>query len=153
MIYVNVAGTTAPETDLSSLEQAALETIRQSGIDQDSGIDADATIMLTGDEQLHEMNLKYLDIDSPTDVLSFPADYVDPDTNVQYLGDILISYERARAQAAAGGHAVEQELTLLVVHGMLHLLGYDHTEPKEKDKMWSAQARILKSLDCPLSPP
>jgi len=153
MIYVNVSDTTVPETGLSSLEQAALETVRQSGKDQDGGIDAEATILLTGDKQLREMNLKYLDNDAPTDVLSFPAGYVDPDTNVKYLGDILISYERAKAQAAAGGHAVEQELILLVVHGMLHLLGYDHAVPEEKGEMWAVQARILKSLGCPLSPP
>jgi probable rRNA maturation factor len=152
MIYVNVSDATAPDTDLASLEQAALETVRQSGKDQEGTIDADATILLTGDDQLHEMNLKYLDIDAPTDVLSFPAGYVDPDTNVKYLGDILISYERAKAQAADGGHAVEQELILLVVHGMLHLLGYDHGAPEEKDEMWAAQARILNSLGCPLSP-
>jgi probable rRNA maturation factor len=153
MINVNVSDATASDTDLASLEQAALETVRLSDKDQDGAINADATILLTGDEQLQEMNLKYLDIDAPTDVLSFPAGYIDPDTNVKYLGDILISYERAKAQSAAGGHAVEQELILLVVHGMLHLLGYDHGAPEEKDEMWAAQARILKSLGCPLSPP
>lgn len=153
MIYINVSETITPEIDLLTLEQAALETIRQSGSSLDGAIDAEATILLTGDEQLHEMNLKYLDIDAPTDVLSFPAGYIDPDTNAKYLGDILISYERAKSQAAAGGHGGEQELILLVTHGMLHLLGYDHATPEEKDDMWATQARILKILGCPLSPP
>lgn len=149
MIFVSVSDAIAPEVDLSILEQAAQETIRQAAADNGS----EATILLSGDEQLHELNLKYLGIDAPTDVLSFPADFVDPDTNVNYLGDILISYPRAQAQAAGGGHLVEQELSLLVVHGMLHLLGYDHAEPEEKEKMWAVQANVLDRLGCGLTPP
>ncbi len=153
MIFVDVSDSIATTVDLHLLERAAQETLRLAQPDEDSGSDAEATILLTGDEQLHELNLRYLDVDAPTDVLSFPAGYVDPDTSANYLGDILISYPRAQAQAAAVGHAVEEELRLLVVHGTLHLLGYDHAEPEEKTEMWAVQALVLKALGCPLSPP
>ncbi|HRQ31500.1 MAG TPA: rRNA maturation RNase YbeY, partial [Anaerolineales bacterium] len=85
-------------------------------------------------------------IDSPTDVLSFPASESDPDTGSPYLGDILISIPRAKAQAKIAGHALELEIQLLIVHGVLHLLGHDHAQPKEKAKMWKAQKEILESL-------
>ncbi len=152
MIYVSVSDAVETDMDLSILEQAALETIRRAAGD-DSLASAEATILLSGDKQLHELNRKYLDVDAPTDVLSFPADMVDPETNLKYLGDVLISLPRAQAQAAAGGHPVEQELRLLVVHGMLHLLGYDHAEPEDKEKMWAVQSDVLKLLGCPLAPP
>jgi probable rRNA maturation factor len=150
MIFVDVSESIAPTIDLHLLEQAAQETLRLAYPDHSDG---EATILLTGDEQIQELNLRYLDVDAPTDVLSFPAGYIDPDTNTNYLGDILISFPRAQAQAAAGGHAVEEELRLLVVHGMLHLLDYDHAEPEEKAEMWAVQSLVLKTLGCPLSPP
>ncbi len=108
--------------------------------------DADLTIVLTDDEQLQDLNREFRDIDAPTDVLSFPASESDPETGRRYLGDVLISVQRAEEQAAAGGHALEAELQLLVVHGVLHLLGHDHAEDKEKLRMWAAQAQILARL-------
>ena len=89
-------------------------------------------------------------IDAPTDVLSFPSDEIDPDTGFRYIGDIIISYPRAAEQANASGHAVTAELELLIVHAVLHLLGYDHADPVGKDKMWSSQASILTKLATPL---
>ena len=82
----------------------------------------------------------------PTDVLSFPASETDPDTGASYIGDILISIPRAQAQADAAGHPLEAEVQLLVVHGVLHLLGYDHADAEEKALMWKAQAEILTGL-------
>jgi len=108
--------------------------------------DGNLTIVLTDDAQLHQLNRDYLGIDRPTDVLSFPASETDPETGDRYLGDILISIPRAQSQADAAGHALESEVQLLVVHGVLHLLGHDHAEPKEKAKMWKAQAEILATL-------
>jgi probable rRNA maturation factor len=66
---------------------------------------------------------------------------------------VLISYPRARTQAEAGGHSTADELQLLIVHGMLHLLGYDHADPSEKEAMWAAQAEILKRLGCQITAP
>jgi probable rRNA maturation factor len=79
-------------------------------------------------------------------VLAFPAADPDPESGVPYLGDILISVDRARAQAQQAGHPLESEVRLLVVHGVLHLLGHDHGEPMAKSRMWLAQAEVLRSL-------
>jgi probable rRNA maturation factor len=107
---------------------------------------ANITIVLTDDRQLHELNHDFLDVDSPTDVLSFPSLETDPETNELYLGDILISIPRAKQQAESGGHTLEVEVQLLVVHGTLHLLGYDHASDEEKSVMWNEQAKVLERL-------
>ena len=107
---------------------------------------ADMTIVLTDNAQLHELNREYLGVDAPTDVLSFPAAEEDPETGTPYLGDILISIPRAKQQAEAAGHSVEDEVQLLVVHGTLHLLGHDHAEAAEKARMWKAQAEVMLAL-------
>lgn len=109
--------------------------------------DGELSIVLTDDARLQELNRDYLGIDAPTDVLSFPASETDPQTGARYIGDILISVPRAQSQADAAGHALESELQLLVVHGVLHLLGHDHADQEEKKRMWQAQAEILQSLD------
>jgi len=114
---------------------------------------ANITIVLSDDTQLQKLNFEFLQINTPTDVLSFPVDEKDPETNERYLGDIVISYPRALVQAAAGGHNVRDELLLLVVHGVLHLLGYDHSQEGEKRVMWERQSEILKELGCTISHP
>jgi len=132
------------------LERAALLTLETiPPLSPDPEIDfanADITIVLTDDRQLHELNLDYLGVDAPTDVLSFPASEMDPETGTTYLGDIILSIPRAIAQAQAGGHPVEAEAQLLVVHGTLHLLGYDHATDEEKAVMWGEQAKVLEKL-------
>lgn len=128
-----------PQDLLERAAQAALEHESESS-------EHDLSIVLTDNARLHELNLNYLGVDAPTDVLSFPAAETDPETGARYLGDILISIPRAQAQADAAGHPLESEVQLLVVHGVLHLLGHDHGEPDEKERMWKAQAEILQSL-------
>ena len=128
--------------DPSLLEQAALAALQVAN----APADADLTVVLTGDTLLHQLNQQFLGIDAPTDVLSFPAGEVDPDTEQPYLGDVIISVERTQAQS--GAHPVQDELRLLVVHGVLHLLGYDHAEKAEKDAMWQTQRQVLRSLGC-----
>jgi probable rRNA maturation factor len=126
----------------ASLERAAQEALRYTSTSLDSGL----TIMISDDAQLRQLNRQFLGIDEPTDVLSVPAGYVDPDTNTTYLGDIIVSYPRAAEQAAAAGHPAEEELRLLVVHGVLHLVGYDHAETEDQAEMWEAQEQILKLI-------
>jgi probable rRNA maturation factor len=129
-------------SDPSLLERAAQLTL-----DSQAGTaNGDITIVLTDDAQLHELNRDYLGVDAPTDVLSFPASESDPETGAAYLGDILISIPRAAAQAGFAGHAIEEEVQLLVVHGTLHLLGHDHAGVQEKARMWAAQAEVLERL-------
>jgi probable rRNA maturation factor len=79
-------------------------------------------------------------------VLSFPAGETDPDTGEYYLGDVVISFPRAQAQAQERGHSTAEELDLLVVHGVLHLLGYDHADVEERDRMWAVQQQVLNQL-------
>ncbi len=106
----------------------------------------DLSIVIDSDDTLQELNKKYLDIDAPTDVLSFQMNDLDPESRRIYLGDIIISYPRARAQAEAAGHPVESELQLLIIHGILHLVGHDHSEAGEKREMWLVQAKLLAQL-------
>jgi probable rRNA maturation factor len=124
------------------LERAAQEVITT----LQPGLVTDLTIVLSDDEHLQELNRQFLDIDSPTDVLSFPSDEVDPDSEIPYLGDVIISIQQAQLQAKAIQHPLEDELRLLVVHGVLHLMGYDHAEPEEQETMWALQANILARL-------
>ena len=124
------------------LERAANAALEH----QSHSLDSELSIILTTDARLQELNLNYLGIDAPTDVLSFPASETDPETGERYIGDILISVPRAQAQAEAAGHPLEAEVQLLVVHGVLHLLGHDHAEAEEKARMWKAQAEILERL-------
>ncbi len=112
----------------------------------DQSKDGEITVVLTGDAELRKLNREYLGINAATDVLSFPALEVNPENRSAYLGDVLISVPRAQAQARAGGHALESEVQLLVVHGVLHLLGFDHARPAQKRQMWSAQAKVLGRL-------
>ncbi len=124
------------------LERAAHAALAHENEPQETEL----SIVLTDNEQLQELNLNYLGIDAPTDVLSFPASETDPESGARYIGDILISIPRAQSQAEAAGHPLESEVQLLVVHGVLHLLGHDHAEPQEKSRMWKAQAEVLNSL-------
>ena len=122
------------------IERAALAVLAH------QSTDGDLSIVLTDDAQLHQLNREYLGVDAPTDVLSFPASETDPETGAPYLGDVLISIPRAEVQARSAGHPLDAELQLLVEHGVLHLLGYDHAEPEVKTRMWSAQGEVLKTL-------
>jgi probable rRNA maturation factor len=124
------------------LERAANATLEH----ESQPVDSDLSIILTSDARLHALNFNYLGIDAPTDVLSFPASETDPESGARYIGDILISIARAQTQAETARHPLETEVQLLVVHGVLHLLGYDHAEPEEKAHMWKAQSEILASL-------
>ena len=103
-------------------------------------------IRITDNEELKSLNAQYRGIDKTTDVLSFTADFFDPDLESQYLGDVVIAYPKAEEQSEKRGHFVADELQLLVVHGVLHLLGYDHEDQQQKKEMWSIQSRILERL-------
>jgi len=108
------------------------------------------SIVIEDDDYIRQLNKDYRGFDSATDVLSFPSDEFDPDSNSQYIGDIIISFPMAQKQAQASGHPVQNEITLLAVHGILHLLGHDHETLQEKVIMWQAQSEILNTLNCEL---
>lgn len=141
-ISVQINETPADEVSAEVLETTARETLHHQGTRE-----GELAILISGDEMLAALNQTYRGIPAPTDVLSFPAgDMPTLPGELPYLGDIAISLPRARAQAAAGGHLTIEELQLLVVHGTLHLLGHDHAEDEEKQRMWRDQAEILARL-------
>jgi probable rRNA maturation factor len=109
--------------------------------------DAELSVVLCDDAFIHPLNRDYRGKDRPTDVLSFPqreGEEADPDDPL--LGDIVVSVERAQAQADERGHALETELRLLLVHGILHLLGYDHEDDAEAEAMEAEERRVLALL-------
>jgi len=128
----------------SILERAAKATLHQQ-----SAPDVDLSLVLTGDSQIQALDRDFLKKDAPTDVLSFPSFETDPETGRRYLGDIIISVPQAEAQSVAAGHSLEAELSLLVIHGILHLLGHDHAGVRDKRRMWAAQSEILTILGIP----
>lgn len=118
--------------------------------------DATLTLVVTSDEAVQALNRDYRGIDAPTDVLSFAAQETAPDAPAladlppelaaelgDYLGDVLIAYPYAERQAAHYQNSVQAELRLLAVHGVLHLLGYDHATPAEEAAMWEQQRAVL----------
>jgi probable rRNA maturation factor len=109
------------------------------------------SVVITDDGEIQSLNQQFRGIDAPTDVLAFanePTDqtFVTAPDEPPYLGDVIISFPRARVQAATVGHHIDKELRLLIVHGVLHLLGYDHETPQEKNRMWARQEAILSTL-------
>ncbi|KAF0108364.1 MAG: hypothetical protein FD146_938 [Anaerolineaceae bacterium] len=139
MIHVEIDA----ETNISA---ELVERAARAALDLSGAPDADLTVVLAGDERIRLLNRDFLGKDAPTDVLSFPADEPDPETGRRYLGDVVLSVPRAAAQAGERGHALEAEVQLLVVHGVLHLLGHDHAQAEEKARMWAAQSEVLARL-------
>ncbi|SJZ96278.1 rRNA maturation RNase YbeY [Selenihalanaerobacter shriftii] len=100
----------------------------------------EVSVALVDNKYIKELNHEYRNKDEPTDVLSFPLDD-------EFLGDIIISLERAKEQAKEYGHSLAREIGFLTVHGMLHLLGYDHKEQDDKAKMRNQEEKVLKQLN------
>lgn len=112
------------------------------------------SIVITDSEQVQQLNQEYRGVDAPTDVLSFEntpdPDFPDfDDPGGDYLGDIIIAFPIAQTQAAAAGHNTQAEIMLLTVHGLLHLLGFDHDSPERKEHMWQIQQQIMAGLGLP----
>lgn len=110
--------------------------------------DSELTIRLTGDDEMAALNQRFRNIDQTTDVLSFTQEVVDPETGRTYLGDVIVSLEQASKQANEHNFTLEEECIYLVIHGTLHLLGYDHENLDEKKKMWLLQEQLFdESID------
>ena len=129
------------------LKQAALAVL----LNHELETACEMIIVVTDDTALQALNRRFRSLDAPTDVLSFANDNRGPYVGYaadfpRDLGDIVISLDRARAQAEQAGAALDDEMQLLVVHGTLHLLGYDHETSQDKATMWAAQEQILHLL-------
>ncbi len=112
------------------------------------------SIVLTDSETVQRLNRDYRGVDEPTDVLAFymlpqqesETPFVFPPDGITRLGEVIISYPQAVEQAREQGHSVEEELALLIIHGMLHLLGYDHERPEEEAKMRTREKELLEKV-------
>ena len=142
MIFVEVDEKYGDLIPNDVLQETAQNTLQQTRLADMPSL----SIKITGDQEIQELNTAYRGIDKATDVLSFVADYYDPDLESRYLGDIVISFPRAAEQAEKQGHPVRSELQLLVIHGVLHLLGYDHGSVDQKAAMWKIQNQILQTI-------
>lgn len=110
------------------------------------------SLVFTDSEAVQQLNRDYRGVDKPTDVLAFymlpqkgaDSSFALPPDGVTRLGEVIISYPQAAEQAKEQGHSPEKELALLVIHGILHLLGYDHEEPEEESKMRERERELLE---------
>ncbi|MEV7527580.1 rRNA maturation RNase YbeY [Agrococcus sediminis] len=114
--------------------------------------DADVSLVLVDVAAMEQLHVQWMDEPGPTDVLSFPMDELRPGshdrpTPAGLLGDIVLCPEVAQAQAAEAGHSLMAELRLLTTHGLLHLLGFDHAEPADRDEMFTLQDRLLAGFE------
>ena len=141
------------ETDFQIPEQRLIEAVewvlRKDQIEDGAGV----SIVIMGDEEIRGLNQQFRSVDAPTDILSFPADPVeipedeDEEDDQLYLGDLLLALPYIQRQAEAEQHTVSDELVLAVIHGTLHLLGYDHDSAENQTEMWSLQSEALQVMN------
>ena len=145
-IDIEVAGRFRGAIDEAWLRDGVARVLTAEGVSQ-----AAVGVVITGDAALRDLNRRYRGEDAPTDVLSFAFDestseFVLPPGESRRLGEVVVSLPTARRQAKQAGHSLERELALLTVHGLLHLLGYDHATGDEERVMRSREAALLTSL-------
>ncbi len=129
------------DKDLDKLESLLKDFCKREALDN-----VEFNIIIVDEKKIHELNKNYRNIDRPTDVISFALE--DDDTvispeGIRILGDIYICIEKVHSQAKEYGHSFERELTFLAVHGLLHLLGYDHMTKKDEEIMFKKQEEVL----------
>lgn len=138
MISIEFGSTPVDKSIKAALQKAAKAVIPEKSIE--------ISIVVCDDDFIQKLNQQYRGVDRPTDVLSFPSDEIDPETNTRYLGDIILSLPRATSQAIEANHSVIDEVSMLAIHGVLHLLGFDHQTKEDKIAMWEKQDHYLQTL-------
>lgn len=144
---------TPPDIDIQnddnySIDEDSLRQAVTTVLQMHESLEASLSIVFTTNDAVQALNQQYREVDAPTDVLSFPAEQMPPEMSddAPYLGDLVIAYPYATEQATRLNHPHKESLMLLVVHGTLHLLGYDHDTPPNRAEMWAAQAQALEAL-------
>lgn len=131
---------------VAQVRQVAQATLASVGREQPTEL----TVVVTDNASIRALNREYLGVDAPTDVLAFSqtegAAMPRPPAETSYLGDVIVSYEQAVEQASEYGESVARELSRLVVHGILHLLGYDDRDDNDRREMWRVQEQILDQV-------
>jgi probable rRNA maturation factor len=140
----NESGLEVSETELISVARFVLAKM---GVNPA----AELSLLLLDTAAMADLHMRWMDLPGPTDVMSFPMDELEPggrpdapEPGPSMLGDVVLCPEFAVEQAAAAGHSLGQELALLTIHGVLHLLGYDHAEADEEKEMFALQHRLLE---------
>lgn len=141
---VEVLNESGVELDVTQFAKLARFTMRRMRVHPE----AELCLKLVDEGTIAQFNKQYMDKDGPTDVLSFPMDELRPARDGEpeqegILGDMLLCPQYAAAQAPSFSRTVDDEMDLLTIHGILHLLGYDHAEPEEEREMFGLQARLL----------
>ena len=143
--------------EASWLESVAGKVLIAQGVESE----VELGLVIAGQERVQQLNLSYLGEDEPTDVLAFamlpepsggdPGQFVVPPDGIKHLGEVIISYPQAVIQAEEHQHSVEREIAILIIHGVLHLLGYDHDKPELEREMRAREAEILSYIEggCP----
>ena len=108
---------------------------------------SEITIAILGNDKMLELNSRYRKTDTTTDVLSFSSNEIDPESGNRYLGDIILSFPQAFQQAEEFCHNVNDEISQLIIHGLLHLSGYDHQNKSDETRMFAMQENILKEIE------
>jgi len=128
---------------------------------QDAGSRVELGLVITNQEKVQQLNRSYLGIDEPTDVLSFSmlpgplasgeaeasSPFAQPPDGVLHIGEVIIAYPQAVIQAEEHHHSIKREIAVLIIHGVLHLLGYDHDKPELERQMKSREEEILSCIE------
>jgi probable rRNA maturation factor len=138
------------ETNEEIKELEIVEKVLYSAMEKENLIDTSFNLIIVDNDYIHKLNKEYRNIDRETDVITFALE--DEDTLIvgdkkRVLGDIYISIDKVKVQASEYGHSEKREICFLVVHGILHLLGYDHMNTSDEKVMFSKQDKILDELD------
>lgn len=146
MLNLILPNSYAKQIDQSRLAEAYREGLRVLGLPDNASV----TLRVTNNRLIRQLNHTWRGENAVTDVLSFDNAFTDPETGEQYLGDIVISFQKAGQQAQAGEHSLQTEIEMLFVHGLLHLAGFDHADQQGWSEMTRKQDQILKRIDNPL---
>jgi probable rRNA maturation factor len=139
----------------SVLDETWLRAVACTALQSEKQPEVEMGVLITGQEQMCRLHKEYMGEDTPTDVLSFAMrdkvdgapDFTFPADETEHLGEVIISYPQAEIQSAEHGHSVHREVAILLIHGVLHLLGYDHDEPLRQQNMRSREQAILKLVE------
>jgi probable rRNA maturation factor len=133
----NTSGQLVPATEINSLLTFAL-------LEFELNPECEVNVSFVDDDYMTELHIKWMDEPGTTDVLSFPMDMPETPGEAVTLGDIVISPVVAAEQAKAQGHSIEHEIYILAVHGLLHIIGYDHADKAEEKIMFDLQEKIVR---------
>ena len=149
---INILVDEALETELDTgwLESVARKVLAAENV----GAKTEMGLVISSDERVQQLNRDYRGKDEPTDVLAFSAreeaddsPFIPPPDGILHLGEVIISYPQAEIQAEEHGHPLKKELAILLIHGLLHLLGYDHEEINARRKMRSREKELLSLIE------